>query len=154
MWWYWSHLPQRAVLHFGYFYTPLLWLTSNENSWNQITTHFKTMNCCRERNVSSCPVSLLSAAVLRPNPIIKHFSALYLQKLCIVCVLHYVILLRICFLCIALCSVLGREDTAIGHTTDSIARFQFGRLSIWVQTWVGGRKTLILIYCWQSWHWI
>ena len=49
------------------------------------------MNCCRERNVSSCPVSLLSAAVLRPNPIIKHFSALYLQQLCIVLcfALHY-----------------------------------------------------------------
>ena len=68
VWWYWSHLHHRAVLHFGYFYTPLLWLTSNENSWNQITTHFKTMNCCRERNVSSCPVSLLSAAVLPPIP--------------------------------------------------------------------------------------
>ena len=47
---------------------------------------------------------------------------------------------------------LGRADTAIGHTTDSIGPFQFGRLSIWVQTWVGGRKTLILIYCLHTDH--
>ena len=71
--------------------------------------------------------------------------------LCLIVAL-YCMIACIGFPCIVLQRSVGvqRADTAIGHTTDSIGRFQFGRR---VFEWgdkleqLVGRKTLILIYC-------